>query len=131
MGQCIVVVDDDMENCRALSEFLAAEGFDPVWFASGEKAWLALSDRTVRPDAVVADIRMPGMDGLMLLREIKAWCSHIPVFLVSAFADEAVWREGLEAGASDVFPKPIQGGALVRALRDAIIPGIPGRLAVG
>ncbi len=53
---------------------------------------------------------------LSLLRRIKGRFSTIPVVLVSAFADEAVWSEGLRAGAVDVFPKPIQGASLVRAL---------------
>jgi DNA-binding NarL/FixJ family response regulator len=73
-----------------------------------------------RPDAVVADVRMPELDGVALLRRIKAQFPSIPVVLVSAFADEAAWRDGLEAGAADVFPKPIHGASLVRALREVM-----------
>lgn len=115
----IVVVDDDAENCRALSELLAAEGFEPFPFEAGEAAWAAIEAERVRPDIVVADVRMPGLDGVSLLRRIKARFPSLPVVLVSAFADEAVWAEGLQAGAMDVFPKPIQGASLVRALRSA------------
>lgn len=119
----IVVVDDDAENCRALSELLAAEGFDPLSFESGETAWLAIASEQVRPDVVVADVRMPGLDGVSLLRRIKDRFSAIPVVLVSAFADEEVWSEGRQAGAIDVFPKPIQGASLVRALLEAVGAG--------
>ncbi len=70
----------------------------------------------LRPDAVVADIRMPDLDGVGLLHRIKANFAALPVILVSAFPEEAVWAEALHAGAHDVFPKPIQGPALVRAL---------------
>lgn len=118
----ILVVDDDAENCRVLSELLAAEGFDPLAFESAEAAWSAMAREEVLPAVVVADVRMPALDGVALLRRIKARFPAIPVVLVSAFADEQVWLEGLEAGAADVFPKPIHGTSLVRALR-AVVGG--------
>jgi two-component system C4-dicarboxylate transport response regulator DctD len=115
----VVVVEDDGENRRALSELLAAEGFEPFPYACGEEAWSAIASEQVRPDVVVADVRMPGLDGMALLHRIKARFPALPVILISAFADEQVWSEGLQAGALDVFPKPIRGASLVRALRDA------------
>jgi CheY-like chemotaxis protein len=111
-----MVVDDDAENCRALSEFLAAEGWEVLSFQSGEAAWSALADQHQKPDVVVADVRMPGLDGVGLLRRIKASFAALPVILVSAFPDDGVWTDGLKAGALDVFPKPIQGPLLVRTL---------------
>jgi CheY-like chemotaxis protein len=119
----IVVVDDDPENCRVLSELLSAEGFEPLTFDSGETAWTAMDDGQVQADVVVADVRMPGLNGVALLRRMKARLPAIPVVLVSAFAEEEVWSEGLRAGAADVFPKPIHGASLVRALRDAVSGG--------
>ena len=116
MGHRVVLVDDDAENCRALGELLNAEGFEVFSFPSGEGAWSVIAGGELRPDAVVADIRMPNLDGVGLLRRIKASFATLPVILVSAFPDEAVWAEALHAGAHDVFPKPIQGPALVRAL---------------
>ena len=116
MNPRIVLVDDDAESCRALGELLSAEGFDPLCFANGEAAWSAIADERVRPQAVVTDVRMPGLDGVALLRRIKTRFPALPVVLVSAFADEATWAEGLRAGAFDVFPKPIHGASLVRAL---------------
>jgi len=114
-----MVVDDDAENCRALSELLAVEGWEVLSFQSGEAAWSALRDSDSKPNAVVADVRMPGLDGVGLLRRIKASFAAIPVILVSAFPDDVVWTESLQAGALDVFPKPIQGPSLVRALLEA------------
>ncbi|HSB68613.1 MAG TPA: response regulator [Candidatus Methylomirabilis sp.] len=116
----ILVVDDDAENCRALSELLDAEGFDPLPFDSGEAAWTAMASGTVQADVVIADVRMPGLDGVALLRRIRTRFPAVPVVLVSAFAEEAVWSDSLRAGAADVFPKPIHGTSLVRALRDAV-----------
>lgn len=116
----ILVVDDDAENCRALTELLATEGFDLLSFEGGEAAWSAMASGRARPDVLVVNVRMPGLDGVALLKRVKASFPAVPVVLVSAFADEAVWSEGLRAGATDVFPKPIHGASLVRALRDAM-----------
>jgi DNA-binding NtrC family response regulator len=116
----IVVVDDDAENCRALCDWLAAENFEARFFEGGEAAWTAIENGQVRPHAIVADVRMPGLDGVALLRRVKARFPALPVILVSAFADEAIWAEGLREGAVDVFPKPIQGASLVCTLRKAV-----------
>ena len=116
----IMVVDDDAESCRALSELLSAEGFQTVSFESGEEAWAAIASCQMLPDVVVADVRMPGLDGVAFLRRIKARFAFMPVVLVSAFPDEPIWVQGLEAGALDVFPKPIHGASLVRALRKVV-----------
>lgn len=118
----ILVVDDDANNASALSELLAADGFDPIQFLSAEAAWQALQERSVTPDAVVADIRMPDLDGVAFLRRIKAVFAALPVVLVSAFPGDAVWEEGLRAGAHDILAKPIQGAVLARMLREAVEP---------
>ncbi len=120
MPHRVVVVDDDVESCHALSELLATEGFDALPYADAEAAWSAMASEQVRPDAVVTDVRMPGLGGVSLLRRLKARFPVLPVILVSAFADERAWSEGLHAGALDVFPKPIHGASLVRTLRDVI-----------
>ena len=116
----IAIVDDDAESCSALGELLTADGFEVSCFESGEAAWSALKSRELQPDVVVADVRMPGLDGVGLLQQIKTHFASMPVVLLSAFADEAVWVEGIQKGAFDVFPKPIQGTGLVRALRKAV-----------
>ncbi len=122
MGGQVVVLDDDPESCHALSEVLAAEGFETLPFLSGETAWDVIESRHVRPDAVVSDIRMPGLDGVAFLRRIRSAFPEIPVILVSAFPDERVWSEALRLGALDVVPKPIRADALAQLLRDAM-PG--------
>ncbi len=117
----VVVVDDDSDNCVALSELLAAEDFAPVTFEAGEAAWSAMVSGQVQPDVMVIDVRMPGLDGVALLQQIKTRFPAIPVILVSAFPDDVLWSEAMRAGAEDVFPKPIHGASLVRTLRDGSI----------
>jgi DNA-binding response OmpR family regulator len=116
----VLLVEDDPENCRAIGELLAAEGFEIDPFLQAEAAWNALVSQAVQPDVVVADVRMPGLDGVALLRRIRARFDSLPVFLVSAFADEELLSQGLKAGALEVFPKPIHGASLVRAIRRAM-----------
>jgi DNA-binding NtrC family response regulator len=116
----VVVVDDDAENCQALSELLAAEGFEVFPFTSGAAAWSAIQSGRVSPEAVIADVRMPSFDGVALLNALKGEHADTPVILVSAFPDESVWREAIRLGAEDIFPKPIRGHALAETLRTAI-----------
>ena len=126
MGGQVVVLDDDEESCRALSELLTAEGFRAHPFVSSEMAWSAIESRRIQPDAVVSDIRMPGLDGVTFLRRLRARFPGIPVILVSAFPDDGIWSEALRLGALDVVPKPIRAGPLVRLLQDAVRGGYDG-----
>ncbi len=126
MGGQVVVLDDDAESCRALSELLITEGFHAHPFASGEMAWSAIESRQIQPDAVVSDIRMPGLDGVAFLRRLRARFPDIPVVLVSAFPDDHIWSEALRLGALDVVPKPIRASLLVRLLHDAVRGGQDG-----
>jgi DNA-binding NtrC family response regulator len=126
VGGQVVVLDDDAESCRALTELLTAEGFDALPFASGEMAWSAIESRQIQPDAIVSDIRMPGLDGVALLRRLQARFPGIPVVLVSAFPDDRIWSEALQLGALDIVPKPIRAGLLVQLLQDAVRGGQDG-----
>lgn len=126
MAGQVVVLDDDAESCRALSELLAAEGFEPLPFASGEVAWSAIESRHIRPDAIVSDIRMPGLGGVAFLQRVRAHFPGIPVVLVSAFPDDHVWSDALRLGALDVVPKPIRASVLVPLLHEAVRNGQDG-----
>lgn len=119
----IVLVDDDGESCRALRELLEADGFEAVAFENAEAAWAAITSGEVQPDVVLADVRMPGLDGVGLLHRIRSRFTRLPVILMSAFADEKIWVEALEAGAFDVFPKPIRAAPLIRVLQAAVTEG--------
>jgi len=119
----VVLVDDDAESCRALAELLTLEDFDPWPFHGAEAAWAVLASGALHPDVAVVDVRMPGMNGVDLLQQIKARFPALPVLLISAFPDERLWRQGLGAGAVDVFPKPIHGPSLVRVLHQILNPG--------
>ena len=104
----MLVVDDDPVIVRLLQVNFEMEGFDVVSAVDGadgvEKA------KAERPDIVVSDVMMPKMNGLQLATAIKAddATRHIPVVLLSAKAQVADIRAGLDAGADDYVTKPFE-----------------------
>jgi two-component system response regulator FixJ len=78
-------------------------------------SFLAAFDRP-RPGCVVADVRMPGMDGIELVRELSRRGADNPVVLISGHADVPMAVAGIKAGAEDFIEKPVDDGALVAAI---------------
>ena len=102
----VLVVDDNADAGEWLAAELAEIG-DTVWAGDATRA-LALARETV-PDAVVTDLRMPGIGGLELCRRLRAdeRTSHIPIVLVSVQSDVDRRVDGLDAGADAYLPKPV------------------------
>jgi putative two-component system response regulator len=115
-----VLVADDTESVRALfSQLLAFDGYDVILARDGDEA-LALAQRQ-RPDVLLLDVRMPGLDGLEVCRRVKSAPETrlTPVILVTGIADANDRIEGIEAGADDFLTKPVNASELrarVRAL---------------
>ena len=97
----VVVVDDDPAVRSVLAQILADEGFEIVSTAAGGAEAIALA-QSLRPDAVVLDVRMPGMDGIEAARRIRPLGKDMRVVMLSAYDDATLQREAAEAGA-DVF----------------------------
>jgi two-component system cell cycle sensor histidine kinase/response regulator CckA len=113
----ILVVDDSEESLKLLSGMLTAEGYDVRPADSGE---LALAAVTLSPpEVVLLDMRMPGMSGLDVCRELKsrAESRDIPVIFLSASFDFEDRIEGLEAGAVDFLNKPFRREELLARLK--------------
>jgi len=114
MGEkTVVVVDDDAAMREYLSETLAMGGYDCETFPNGAAAlrWLASSDKRV--DLLLSDVTMPGMNGLELLRTVKAVAPELPFILVSGACDLPVARGALRAGATDYLLKPVRPADLI------------------
>lgn len=109
----VVVVDDDASMCEFLSETLTLGGYDCETFPNGAAAlgWLASANRPV--DLLLSDVNMPGMNGLDLLRTVKAVAPGIPFILVSGACDLPVARGALRAGATDYLLKPVRPDDLI------------------
>jgi CheY-like chemotaxis protein len=105
-GKSILIVDDDPESRWLLEHLLTSEGYEVQTAEHAEGAMILLY--TVRPDAVLMDIRLPGMDGLQLTRLIQMTSARkIPILAVSAGDKEFAVQEAYEAGCDGYIAKPV------------------------
>jgi signal transduction histidine kinase len=113
VSDALLVLADDNADMRAYLRGLLGTRWRLELAADGEEA-LRLA-RTLAPDAVITDVMMPRLDGVGLLRELRAHPAtrHIPVMLLSARAGEEARVEGFEAGADDYIVKPFTARELV------------------
>jgi two-component system, OmpR family, alkaline phosphatase synthesis response regulator PhoP len=110
----ILVVEDDHRIAGLARDYLERAGFD-VLRASDGRAALALA-RTERPDLIVLDLGLPGMDGMDVTRSLRR-DSEVPIVMLTARTDEADRVAGLELGADDYVPKPFSPRELVARVR--------------
>ena len=109
-----LVVEDEMPLVRLVAAYLEREGFDVASAGDGEAA-LELA-RSFRPDVVVLDLMLPGMDGIEVCRRLRSF-SDAYVVMLTARAEEADKIEGLSTGADDYVTKPFSPGELVARIR--------------
>jgi DNA-binding response OmpR family regulator len=110
----ILVIDDDVELCSLVGEYLEPEGFGVEFVYDGERGL----DRALSGEhlLVVLDVMLPGMNGLEVLRRIRN-TSRIPVLLLTARGEDVDRIVGLEVGADDYLPKPFNPRELVARIR--------------
>ena len=115
--QKILAVDDEEDILELLRFNLTKEGFAVVCAASGEEA--LKSALSHRPDLILLDLLLPGMDGLEVARRLKNDPStkEIPVIMVTAKGEEADIVTGLEVGAEDYITKPFSRKVLIARVR--------------
>jgi two-component system cell cycle response regulator DivK len=116
-GERILVVDDNQLNLDLARFVLEAGGFVIDEALNVDEAWARL--RAVRPDLVLADIQLPGTDGLTLVRAIKATpgLDDIPVIAFTAFAMAGDEQRFLAAGCDGCLTKPIDVNSFAAAVR--------------
>ncbi|MGH3916508.1 MAG: MtrAB system response regulator MtrA [Pseudonocardiaceae bacterium] len=110
----VLVVDDDPAIAEMLTIVLRAEGFETAVVADGGKAMCAL--RELKPDLVLLDLMLPGMNGIDVCKAIRAE-SGVPVVMLTAKSDTVDVVLGLESGADDYVVKPFKPKELVARLR--------------
>lgn len=113
----ILVVDDIYENRLLLEKLLSRMQHEVVLAEHGEQAVELL--HRVNPDLILMDILMPVMDGLQAIKAIRAISPHkwVPIFVLSALADDQSVLDGLDAGADDYLQKPFNRTLLAAKLR--------------
>ncbi len=116
----LLVIDDDPALLQALPEALRLR-MNGVMVDTADSAAAALDRIAARDyDAIVADIRMPGLDGLSLLAEIRERRPDTPVLMITGHVEHNLVVHALRAGAYDFIPKPIDAEYFVGSLRRAI-----------
>lgn len=113
----ILVVDDEPNYLIVLSELLKDEGFEVFTAADGREGIQIVED--VDLDLVVTDMQMPGMNGLQLLDRIKSIQQHLPVIVITAFAEVGKAVEAMQAGAFSYLAKPFSNDELIVTLKKA------------
>ena len=118
----VLVVDDEVQIRRALTTNLRARGFDVDEAVSGEEALLVAA--RVRPDLVVLDLGLPGIDGIEVVHGLRGW-TEVPILVLSAREDEAAKVAALDAGADDYVTKPFGMDELLARVRAALRRATP------
>jgi len=113
----VLLVDDEVEFLETLVKRLKRRNLSVSGVNSGEKAIESLAQDPV--DIVVLDVKMPGMDGLTTLKEIKKRFPLIEVIMLTGHASMEVAIEGMEQGAFDYLMKPMDIDELLYKLQDA------------
>jgi DNA-binding response OmpR family regulator len=110
----VLIIDDDVELCRLLSERLQPEGFTIETIQDGQIGLRRAASG--QHDLIVLDLMLPGMSGLDVLRNLRSH-SSVPVLILTARGDDVDRILGLENGADDYLPKPFNPRELVARIR--------------
>jgi DNA-binding response OmpR family regulator len=114
MGNHILVVDDEADVREFLAEFLTMQGYSVSLAADGPEALECVEKDP--PRVILLDIRMPGMDGIEVLKRVKASHPDVGVIMVTAVFDEEVGKKALKLGADDYITKPLDMSYLETSL---------------
>jgi len=118
---CILVVDDEESICWSFREFLGDEGHRVESAASAEEALRVAAE--VRPDAVILDVRLPGLDGIAALPRLRERAGGAPIVVMTAFGDLETAVRAVEAGAFDYLVKPFDLDRVAAVVRRALEAG--------
>jgi len=114
----LMIVDDEELICWTLSEAFRREGYDVVSCNSGEQALEGM--RKDAADAMILDLRLPGISGLDVLAEVKQIHPETRVILITACETDEVRERAKDLGNSGVFPKPLDLVGLKEAVARAL-----------
>jgi FixJ family two-component response regulator len=117
-GNMVAIVDDDDLMRSAVEGLLKSAGLPSQAFASAEEFLNSGQQRQV--GCLVADIRMPGMNGLELQAKLNAEHCRIPTIFITAHGDEKMRMQALRAGAVEFLAKPFDDEALLESVRAAL-----------
>jgi two-component system OmpR family response regulator len=114
MNDHLLIVDDDPGLRELLADYLGRNGFRVSGVADGRGLWAALEQNPA--DLIILDLMLPGDDGLVLCRNLRAR-SQIPIIMLTARGDDTDRIVGLEMGADDYLPKPFNPRELLARIK--------------
>jgi FixJ family two-component response regulator len=114
----IAAVDDDYRVRESLQSLLESAGYLPLLYSSAEE--FLCSGRLAEINCLIADMRMPGMDGIELQRRVRMERPGLALFFISAHQDAADRELALKEGALDFLYKPFDSAGLLRAVEKAL-----------
>jgi DNA-binding NtrC family response regulator len=118
MSGRVLVIDDEDAIRKSLRMVLEYEGYEFLEAASGPEGLETLKRES--PDAVLLDIKMPGMDGLEVLQAARGRDAQIPILMISGHGDIPTAVEAIHKGAYDFLEKPLESQRVLTSLRNAI-----------
>jgi two-component system response regulator FixJ len=114
----VFVVDDDAAALDSLVILLRSDGLNPRGFSSAAAFLEALTPES--RGCVISDVRMPGMDGVLLLKTLKSMHCILPVIVITGHADVTVAVQAMKAGAAEFVQKPYESELILRMVRTCL-----------
>ena len=121
----VLIVDDEQSICWGLSKLVRSLGHTAAIASSAEQAFAAA--RTQRPEVVILDVRLPGLDGLSAMRRFHDELATVPVIIITAYGDLATAVEAVRGGAFEYLVKPFELSVAQHAIELAL--NVPKRSA--
>ena len=121
MNKTILIIDDEKDFCTVLSDSLSQDRYRVVTAFNGKTA-LQLAKKE-KPDLILLDIKMPGMDGIEVLKKIKKMREEIAVIMFTAFGTLETAREAMKLGAYDYVTKPVDLFLLKSLVKEVLREG--------
>lgn len=118
----VLVVDDESFIRQILARIVSREGYQVHQASDGREALKLLAETPCQ--IVISDIKMPNMDGIELLSEIKANFPPVGIILITAYAGEYAARDALSAGADAFITKPFKNVEIAATLRDVLVKNL-------
>jgi DNA-binding NtrC family response regulator len=115
-GQTVMVVDDEESLLQLTADALRELGYEPVGYGSARAALEAFRSNPDGFDVLVTDLRMPGMSGDALIREVRQLRPLLPVILVSGYVGDAAVASSNSGWADEVLTKPLRANALATSV---------------
>jgi FixJ family two-component response regulator len=122
----VFLIDDDPSVRRALARLIKSAGYQVQTFVSAREFLDRMPD-AARPACLVLDVRMPGLSGIDLQRELRLTNPILPIIFITGHGDIPMTVKAMKAGAVDFLPKPVRDTDLLRAIEQALARAVHDR----